>query len=573
MIGNKGNELDFMYCLCEGTYVNVSDRSTPLLCKICDKLSHRECVCYSGPDDDFECSLCRVQLLDPFNNVVEFLWYGRMCNKSTAFKIDVPNLDKWLSSNKDVYVVSLPLSKSKLMHEWPKRFELKVNNEVVHVVKEPNWEHPRRDNPIKITYAMHAGENLIEVFSTTYNEFGPPFLVIFMLSKQVTVERMIETIKKRRTIHLNDSKQRVVELINNQRDDDDVICLEPNHKMELTCPITMYRIELPARGKKCKHLQCFDLSGYLQVMQNTSTFNARWKCPECQLILKPMDLVIDGYVLDILEATPQRISTVEFDTDGNYKLIERENPWDDLEYHADLEAFNNAGSTSSKSESSSPYSTSVLSEQRMASSSADCKFNPQLKEGVHVKREQGCSSIATCVIELDSGDECTTTTKMAPLGFKNGEVISLDSSDEDDDRDNCTASMRGSPSDGGTSVMGVNSPICAVPSKGRGTSKNRPQGAGGHTEVPKDNARGPSMTLSQRLTQLPRIAEAPRSAQNGLLKNPLSHNAARTQRFDVAYTTKADSSLPLIKSPSGMVKLTKQQAPSFFSSKDVPFFK
>lgn len=49
-------------------------------------------------------------------------------------------------------------------------------------------------------------------------------------------------------------------------------------KVSLKCPITYRRINLPARGHDCKHIQCFDLQSYLQMNSERGT----WRCPVCK---------------------------------------------------------------------------------------------------------------------------------------------------------------------------------------------------------------------------------------------------------------------------------------------------
>uniref|UniRef100_A0A3P9PPP0 Zinc finger, MIZ-type containing 1a n=1 Tax=Poecilia reticulata TaxID=8081 RepID=A0A3P9PPP0_POERE len=50
-------------------------------------------------------------------------------------------------------------------------------------------------------------------------------------------------------------------------------------KVSLKCPITFRRIQLPARGHDCKHVQCFDLESYLQLNCERGT----WRCPVLKL--------------------------------------------------------------------------------------------------------------------------------------------------------------------------------------------------------------------------------------------------------------------------------------------------
>lgn len=49
-------------------------------------------------------------------------------------------------------------------------------------------------------------------------------------------------------------------------------------KVSLKCPITFRRIQLPARGHDCRHIQCFDLESYLQLNCERGT----WRCPVCK---------------------------------------------------------------------------------------------------------------------------------------------------------------------------------------------------------------------------------------------------------------------------------------------------
>uniref|UniRef100_A0A2K5QBK1 Zinc finger MIZ-type containing 2 n=1 Tax=Cebus imitator TaxID=2715852 RepID=A0A2K5QBK1_CEBIM len=51
-------------------------------------------------------------------------------------------------------------------------------------------------------------------------------------------------------------------------------------KVSLKCPITFRRIQLPARGHDCRHIQCFDLESYLQLNCERGT----WRCPVCKAV-------------------------------------------------------------------------------------------------------------------------------------------------------------------------------------------------------------------------------------------------------------------------------------------------
>lgn len=88
---------------------------------------------------------------------------------------------------------------------------------------------------------------------------------------------------------------------NRSIEDDDLECVEQNQRFRLSCPITLMRIMIPARGDDCRHLQCFDLESFIQVTKGSKAFNNRWKCPECPLILRNDAIVIDPFVSEILK--------------------------------------------------------------------------------------------------------------------------------------------------------------------------------------------------------------------------------------------------------------------------------
>ncbi|XP_063333838.1 zinc finger MIZ domain-containing protein 2 isoform X1 [Pelmatolapia mariae] len=67
-------------------------------------------------------------------------------------------------------------------------------------------------------------------------------------------------------------------------------------KVSLKCPITFKRIQLPARGHDCRHIQCFDLESYLQLNCERGT----WRCPVCNKTALLEGLEVDQYMLGIL---------------------------------------------------------------------------------------------------------------------------------------------------------------------------------------------------------------------------------------------------------------------------------
>ncbi|KAJ6227410.1 tonalli [Anaeramoeba flamelloides] len=89
----------------------------------------------------------------------------------------------------------------------------------------------------------------------------------------------------------------------------------------LKCPISMDFMELPARGKCCKHLQCFDLKSYLKLALNYGN----WNCPCCSKPISIEDLSIDGYILSILKQHQKKSEYVTIYSNSRWEPLNTSN--------------------------------------------------------------------------------------------------------------------------------------------------------------------------------------------------------------------------------------------------------
>lgn len=64
-------------------------------------------------------------------------------------------------------------------------------------------------------------------------------------------------------------------------------------KVSLRCPLALTRIEIPVKGRRCQHVQCFDLSTFLEYARRSSKFD----CPVCNKATAfPAVLVVSPYI-------------------------------------------------------------------------------------------------------------------------------------------------------------------------------------------------------------------------------------------------------------------------------------
>jgi len=81
----------------------------------------------------------------------------------------------------------------------------------------------------------------------------------------------------------------------------------------LCCPLSQSRMRIPARGRDCQHLRCFDLEAYF----NTSArivFHRRWRCPICDCRLLPENLVICSLTEQLLGSTAAEVTTAPLES-------------------------------------------------------------------------------------------------------------------------------------------------------------------------------------------------------------------------------------------------------------------
>lgn len=90
--------------------------------------------------------------------------------------------------------------------------------------------------------------------------------------------------------------------------------------LPLVCPLTKKRLEIPCRPSTCRHLQCFDLSYFLEV----NAWKRNWFCPVCDTLIGYEHLAVDGFVAEILNSAPRDCVEVEINAQGRWFIIEPE---------------------------------------------------------------------------------------------------------------------------------------------------------------------------------------------------------------------------------------------------------
>ena len=101
--------------------------------------------------------------------------------------------------------------------------------------------------------------------------------------------------------------------------------------LPLKCPITMTRLVVPIRGSACHHLNCYNLDSIKSFISGKKFF----KCSICSKELSAGNLVIDGYVQDIINRTKPDDEEVVIDSktgvwnvrDSPARMVDSENEY------------------------------------------------------------------------------------------------------------------------------------------------------------------------------------------------------------------------------------------------------
>lgn len=195
---------------------------------------------------------------------------------------------------------------------------------------------PGTTRPADIT--KYTNKSIMNTVEVHISEPVSVFVLRLYLASPVTVDTLVKKVVSRQKIKKEDTTNH----IKNRGIDDDIE--ELSIVVNIKCPIAGSRIQTPVRSVYCSHFECFDLTSFILLQQQATT----WRCPICNEVLKYEDLAIDEYMEDVLEnVKAYDITEVEFLPDGTWKKPENAPLLEDDDYDSDT----NAELTTSKEKS------------------------------------------------------------------------------------------------------------------------------------------------------------------------------------------------------------------------------
>jgi len=67
-------------------------------------------------------------------------------------------------------------------------------------------------------------------------------------------------------------------------------------KLPLVDPLTLMRIVVPVRSRRCEHVRCMDLATILEQAAHSASRLKPLNCPICHLVIQLADLVVDEFL-------------------------------------------------------------------------------------------------------------------------------------------------------------------------------------------------------------------------------------------------------------------------------------
>lgn len=215
------------------------------------------------------------------------------------------------------------LDKEPLAHSWPTNAKLHINNKPAallqkHVQNGKVKTKSMMERPASIETLVGQGVNTFRMSGEPNEDQGDwPFGICITIVRPRKLTELMDKMRKKNTLTLEMTLAKIKALYH---EDSDIVTEKLS--VSLRDPFTMTRIKIPARGRLCNHLGCFDLETFLKFQRDAK--HAQWKCALCDMgPLTLKNIVIDKWMEDVLEHCRDLESVFKVDVfeDGKYTPV------------------------------------------------------------------------------------------------------------------------------------------------------------------------------------------------------------------------------------------------------------
>ena len=224
------------------------------------------------------------------------------------------------------------MNKNSTSHRWPTNAKLWVNGSPVTLQQRQTEDGKVKfksvmERPANIQALVRLGENTFRLSGQPNQEHGDwPFGICITVVRQRKLSELMDRLREKSTLTLEETLEKIKKFYSQDAD-----VVTEKLSVSLKDPLTLTKIKIPARGRNCTHLGCFDLEYFLNFQRDAK--HAQWKCVLCDagpLTLK--DIVIDKWMEEIVEHCKdlENVFKVDVFEDGKYTPVfsEQENDED-----------------------------------------------------------------------------------------------------------------------------------------------------------------------------------------------------------------------------------------------------
>ena len=149
------------------------------------------------------------------------------------------------------------------------------------------------ERPASIETLVGQGVNTFRMSGEPNEDQGDwPFGICITIVRPRKLTELMDKMRKKNTLTLEMTLAKIKALYH---EDSDIVTEKLS--VSLRDPFTMTRIKIPARGRLCNHLGCFDLETFLKFQRDAK--HAQWKCALCDMgPLTLKNIVIDKWMED-----------------------------------------------------------------------------------------------------------------------------------------------------------------------------------------------------------------------------------------------------------------------------------
>jgi hypothetical protein len=254
-------------------------------------------------------------------------WRVRCCR--TKSKRECITEDEWIT----------------LDNTWPENIFMSINGRSLACRRKT---HNGKDLPTELTEHIQPGLNSLEVgiCSPAARKDQGFFYVAVDQVETLSHEAILSLVNKHGRTPAADTLQIIKQRLEGGGSDDGITFEASDLSIDLADPFAQTIFTIPARGKNCTHLECFDLETWLKsrhqltpltkcahyaelncgCSRRTEPSNPdKWKCPICDKDARPYSLRIDDFLVGVRDQlAPEcrlKAKSLQVAADGSWKVV------------------------------------------------------------------------------------------------------------------------------------------------------------------------------------------------------------------------------------------------------------